>query len=59
MTPMESLRCGTILGAKYLGLDGDIGSIENGKLADILVMETDADPTTEIPRYRPHSLCCR
>ena len=48
MTPMESLRCGTILGAKYVGLDGDIGSIESGKLADIIVMEKEADPTTDI-----------
>lgn len=48
MTPMESLRCGTIFGAKYLGLEGDIGSLETGKLADILVMEKDADPTNDI-----------
>lgn len=48
MTPMESLRSGTIHGAKYLGLDGDIGSLEKGKLADLLVFEADADPTKEI-----------
>ena len=27
MTPMESLRAATIAGARYLGLDGDIGSV--------------------------------
>lgn len=48
MTPMESLRCGTIFGAKYLGLDGDIGSLEEGKLADIVVIESGADPTKDI-----------
>ncbi len=48
MTPMESLRCGTINGAKYLGLDGDLGSIEPGKLADLVVCQIDADPTKEI-----------
>lgn len=48
MTPMESLRCGTLYGARYLGLDGDIGSLEEGKLADLLVFESDADPTKEI-----------
>ncbi len=48
MSPMESLRCGTLFGAKYLGLDGDIGSLEEGKLADIIVIENGADPTKNI-----------
>lgn len=48
MTPMESLRCGTLLGAKYLGLDRDLGSLEVGKLADILVFERGHDPTKNI-----------
>lgn len=39
MTPMEALRCATLFGAQYLGLDGDIGSIEPGKLADFAVMD--------------------
>ena len=48
MSPMESLRCGTLFGAKYIGLDGDIGSLEEGKLADIIVIEAGADPTKNI-----------
>lgn len=48
MTPMEALTCGTINGAKYLGLDGDLGSIEAGKLADILIIKKGADPTKDI-----------
>lgn len=48
MTPVQALQCGTRNGAKYLGLDNDLGSIEKGKLADILVMRPDADPTIEI-----------
>lgn len=48
MTPMQALRSGTLHGAKYLGLDGDIGSLEVGKLADFLVIERDADPTVDI-----------
>lgn len=48
MTPQEALQCGTINGAKYLGLDGDIGSLETGKLADLIVIEKGFDPTQEI-----------
>ena len=41
MTPHEALHVGTIEGAKYLGLDKDIGSLEPGKLADMMVVEGD------------------
>ncbi len=39
MTAHEALRCGTLFGAQYLGMDKDLGSIEPGKLADLLVLE--------------------
>lgn len=39
MTPLEAIRAGTLAGAQYLGLDGDIGSLEPGKLADFIVLE--------------------
>ena len=48
MTPMEALRCGTLFGAKYVGLDGDLGSLEAGKLADLIVIEKGSDPTKDI-----------
>ncbi len=41
MTPHEALRCGTINGAIYLGLDKDIGSLKTGKLADLIVLDKD------------------
>jgi imidazolonepropionase-like amidohydrolase/Tol biopolymer transport system component len=46
MTPWEALRAGTIDGARYLGLDRDIGSLQAGKLADLVVYEK--DPTADI-----------
>ncbi|MCA9707390.1 MAG: PD40 domain-containing protein [Myxococcales bacterium] len=48
MTPHEALRAGTLHGARYLGLDGDIGSLEVGKLADVVVI--DGNPLEDIRR---------
>ena len=39
MTPYEALRAASLDGARYLGLDADIGSLEVGKLADLLVLD--------------------
>ena len=46
MTPHEALQCATIGGAKYLGYDREVGSLEVGKLADLIVM--DRDPLADI-----------
>ena len=46
MTPMEALRSATMNGAIYLGMDKEIGSLEEGKLADLIVI--DGDPLENI-----------
>ncbi|HTI31046.1 MAG TPA: amidohydrolase family protein [Sphingomonas sp.] len=45
-SPVEALRAGTIMPATSLGYAKDIGSLEPGKLADLVVL--DADPTANI-----------
>ncbi len=39
MTPAEALKGATIVAARSLGLDGDVGSIEVGKAADFAVID--------------------
>ena len=47
---MEALQTATINGARYHGLDRDLGTIEAGKLADLVVMSE--DPLADIRNTR-------
>jgi imidazolonepropionase-like amidohydrolase len=40
-TPLETLMCATKTGAEIMGRAADFGTLENGKLADILVVDGD------------------
>lgn len=46
MSPMQAISAATINPATYLGMDGDLGSLEAGKLADLVIL--DANPLDNI-----------
>ncbi|MFZ6818005.1 amidohydrolase family protein [Undibacterium sp. Ji22W] len=41
MSSLEAIRAATMNGARYLGMDKDIGSLEVGKLADMVIISGD------------------
>ncbi|GAC1670632.1 MAG: hypothetical protein PVS2B2_01360 [Candidatus Acidiferrum sp.] len=46
MTPLEVLRCATVNGSKIIGRPADLGSLEAGKLADLIIL--DKNPLDDI-----------
>jgi cytosine/adenosine deaminase-related metal-dependent hydrolase len=49
-TPMEALQCATIKPAKFLGKLDSLGTIEKGKIADLVLL--DANPLEDISHTR-------
>ena len=48
LTPMDAIKAGTIVGAELLQWDDKVGSIEAGKLADIIAVK--GNPLTDISK---------
>lgn len=46
LTPAEALRTATVLPARSLAIDDNLGTVEEGKIADLLLV--DGDPLTDI-----------
>ncbi|WP_406416469.1 amidohydrolase family protein [Streptomyces sp. NBC_00873] len=46
VSPHDTLRSATVEGARVLGLSGDLGTVEPGKLADLVLVE--GDPLEDI-----------
>ncbi|MGD9125625.1 MAG: amidohydrolase family protein [Desulfarculaceae bacterium] len=45
-SPLEAITCATQKGAQVLGLEKELGTIEEGKIADLILVE--GDPTSDI-----------
>jgi imidazolonepropionase-like amidohydrolase len=50
LTPMESLQTATINPARFLGMEKDLGTVEKGKVASLVLLE--ADPFADIRNTR-------
>lgn len=50
LTPLEAIQVATLNGAKYLEIEDELGTIETGKIADLIVVE--GDPASRIQALR-------
>jgi len=50
MTPMEALQSATSIPAAFMGMESELGTIECGKIAELVLL--DADPLTDIANTR-------
>jgi hypothetical protein len=57
LTPLEAIQAATITAAHALGREADLGTVEEGKIADLVVL--DADPLADIAHVRNARLIVR
>lgn len=46
MSPMKAIQSATLEGARLLGVDKDLGTVESGKIADLVAVP--GDPLADI-----------
>ncbi len=56
MSNMQAIRCATMNGAWTIGMDKQIGSIENGKLADLIVLDKNPMENIENSQYVQYTM---
>ena len=44
LTPLEAIRAGTLESMRIMGHDAELGSIEAGKIANLIILEPGAEP---------------
>ncbi|EAQ78526.1 metal-dependent hydrolase family protein [Blastopirellula marina] len=55
-TPLETLMCATKTGAEIMGRGDDLGTLETGKLADVLVVDGDVLANISLLQHRERFL---
>jgi len=50
MTPLEAIQCATIVSARAMRLDAELGTVQAGKRADLILV--DGDPLKDIAALR-------
>lgn len=56
MTPLEAIRTSTYNGAHYIGMGEHLGSIEEGKLADLIVIDGNPDQDVRDSEYVSYTM---
>ena len=55
LTPIEALQAATLNSARFLGKEKEMGTIEKGKIADLVLLEATHSRISETPDRLPPS----